>query len=190
MSQAPNNPFEQQYQQPQNASGGGNTWLWVLGIIAGLMLVSMVACCGVVWYGGSQFSNFVAEAAMEEFADDPAVIEHIGEITESKMNISEAISASSEEENIAVMVFTVKGDKGSGKILHKTDNSSGSVTATLVMDSGEEYPLTVYEDDFGDEDFGAMEIEIEEMVEGGMDTESAAPDADGEAPTLTLPDQN
>ncbi|MEO1529103.1 MAG: hypothetical protein AAFX06_27095 [Planctomycetota bacterium] len=168
MSQAPNNPLEQSYQQqpqPQSGGGGGgsNTWLWVLGIIGGLMLVSAIACCGLVWYGGSQFSNFVADAVMEEFKDDPMVVEHIGEITSSDMDFGEAMRASQNEDNVAVMIFNIEGDKGSGKIVHRTDNNSGEVTATLVLDNGDEYPLSVFDDDFGD-DFD-MDINIEEGVE-------------------------
>ena len=185
MSQAPNNPFDQSYQQqpqPQRqSSGGGNTWLWVLGIIGGLMLVSAIACCGLAWYGGSQMSGLIADAAMEEFADDPVVVEHIGEITDSEMDFGEAIKASQKEDNVAVMIFNVEGDKGSGKIIHRTDNSSGIVTATLVMDSGEEYPLTLYDEDFGEDEM--MELNIEENV----DSMDADPSSGAEAPELDVP---
>ena len=92
MSQAPRNPFQSgpdQFQQPQQS--GTSTWVWVLGIIGGVFLIGVIACCGFgvfVWF---QTSEFVAGAAAEEYADDPVVIEKIGNITEANMSFSEVI---------------------------------------------------------------------------------------------------
>lgn len=94
---------------------------------------------------------------MEELADDPAIVEHIGEVTSSETDLGEAISLSNNDENVAVMVFTVKGDKGSGKVIHRTNNETGETTTTLVMDNGDEYPLQ------SPQNFGGVETEIEEL---------------------------
>lgn len=173
MSQTPNNPFDTQPNQfggqPQQpaSSGGSKTWLWVLGILGGLFIVGSMVCCGVIYYGSSQISSLVAEAAMEEFQNDPAVQEHIGTIESSEMNFSEAISESAKDPNVAVVVFGVTGDKGSGKILHKTNNETQELTVTLVMDDGTEYPMEAADvfDELNDVEDEMRELEEMEAAE-------------------------
>ena len=97
-----------------------------------------------------------------EFQDDPVIVEHIGEITESEWDFNETVNASNND-STTTMVLVVKGTKGSGKIYQETNDQTGEATAKLVMDSGEEYPLTV------PEQFGGLEMEIENLEEFEME---------------------
>ena len=174
MSQTPRNPFDSGDQFGQPAQKSSNTWLWVLGIIGGIFLVGSIACCGLMYYGWNQASGLIAETVIQEFADDPIVVEKIGTITSSEMNFREAVNESSKNNDVAAMVFDISGDKGSGKLIHRTNNKTGEVTVTLVMENGESFELSVAD---GFEDFG-MELDGLEEVEA-MDDGSVVP-GDGE----------
>jgi len=140
MSQAPNNPFDNPPEHEQQRQSGSNTWLWVLGILGGLFLLTALICCGAIYFGSQRIGGFIAETAVEEFRDDPVIQEHIGEITSSNVNFGEAIKQASEEGDSGSMVFDVSGDKGSGKIIIRTDNQNQN-SAVLQMDDGTEYDL-------------------------------------------------
>ena len=147
MSQAPRNPFETSPKDLGRPSrSGGNTWLWVLGIIGGIFLMGAVICCGVSFYAWNQASEFMADAMAEQFASDPVFVEKIGTITETEMSVREAIAESGKSENEGAMIILVKGDKGSGKIVYRTNNETGEVTASLIMENGDEFELQVPDD--------------------------------------------
>lgn len=176
MSQAPRNPFENgpdQFGQPAQKSS--NTWLWVLGIIGGVFLVGAMVCCGLMFYAWNQTSGLIAAAALEEFADDPAIVENIGTIQSSDMNLGEAVNESSKDEAVSAMVFDVTGDKGSGKIILRTNNRTQEMTAKLVMDDGQEFDLEV-DQDFGDFDatldgLETMESADDDVLDDGVTIE-------------------
>jgi hypothetical protein len=79
----------------------------------------------------------------EQFASDPVFVEKIGSITETEMAVGEAIAESGKNENEGAMIVIVKGDKGSGKIVYRTNSESGEVKASLIMDDGDEFELQV-----------------------------------------------
>ncbi|KAA5541012.1 hypothetical protein FYK55_19120 [Roseiconus nitratireducens] len=159
MSQAPNNPFDEPQRYGEQPKKSSNTWLWVLGILGGLFLLSSVICCGVVYYMSSEFSGFIANAAVGEFQDDPVIQEHIGQITSSDTNFGDAIQQSSDNQGVTTMVFDVTGEKGSGKIVLRTDQKTNKTSAVLQLDDGTEYDLEV------PEQFGGVSAELEELEE-------------------------
>ncbi len=179
MSQAPNNPFDTGNNQlGQTAQQGSKTWVWVLGIIGVIFLVGALVCCGGVYYMWNQASGLVAETMVEEYGDDPVVVEKIGEITDTNFNLGATGTESSKDEDITAIVLEVTGDKGSGRLIQRTTMSTGEVSVVLVVD-GEEFPLDVV-DEFeeyadvidGFEEFEAMDEGIS-IEEPGTDEPSA-----------------
>ena len=164
MSQAPRNPFDTGPDQiGQPAQKSSNTWLWVLGIIGGVFLIGGGICCGVGLLAWNKTTGFIAETVVEEFADDPIVVEKIGTITSSEMNMGETVNESSSDESVTVMVFDVRGENGSGRIVHRTNQMTGEVSAKLVMENGEEFDLEISDDDGDDGDAGNELEGLEEM---------------------------
>ncbi|QDV47400.1 hypothetical protein Enr13x_73090 [Stieleria neptunia] len=189
MSRAPHNPFEtapDQFGQP--ASESSKTWLWVLGIIGAVFLFGTVLCCGLMFYAWDQASGVIAQVAVEEYADDPILKEKIGTIQSSQMSLREAMEESTQDETSTAMVFTIEGDKGRGKLIHRTNDQTEQVTVKLVMENGEEFDLEVRQT------FGDLETELEgdgEPVENGElegpgEPESIAPGETQTEPTETV----
>ena len=171
----PNNPFDNQ--NASNQPKKSNTWLWVLGIVGGVFLIGAIICCGLVYFAASKGSEFVAEAVIEEVRDNPVILENIGEVTESSANLSEAWAESTKEENIATLVIDVKGDKGSGKIYHSTNNATQELSVKLVMDDGSEFPIEMTDeydeelDELGDALDGLEEMEATDNAESLEDAD-------------------
>lgn len=175
MSQTPRNPFDSgadQFGTPAKKSS--NTWLWVLGIIGGIFLVGAIACCGLAYFSWSKASGFIAEEVVKEYSDDPVIVEKIGTITSSEMNLGDAMTESSKNQDSTALVLDIRGDKGSGQLIHSTNQKTGEVTATLVMENGESFELSIVNEfeDFdaeleGLEDIEAMDEEIGFEVESG-----------------------
>ncbi|MCS7465647.1 hypothetical protein NZK35_03040 [Stieleria sp. ICT_E10.1] len=172
MSRTPHNPFEtapDQFGRP--AAESSKTWLWVLGIVAAVFLFGTVLCCGLMFYAWDQASGVIAQVAVEEYADDPILKEKIGTIQSSEMSLREAMKESTKDETITAMVFTIEGDKGRGKLVHRTNNQTQQVTVKLVMENGDEFDLEV------PETFGDFETELEGdgELDGSGEPESIAP---------------
>lgn len=143
------------------------------------MLLGMVVCCGVGYYMFNAATDLVANEISSEFADDPMVVEHIGDITSSKSDLSSTISASQNEENVAVLVINLEGSKGNGQIRHRTDNKSGVVSATLVTEDGTEYPLSM---DDAEEELEGLDLS-ELGIEDSLDAEGVSPAESSETPS-------
>lgn len=188
MSQAPRNPFETDTQPlGRPAEKSGNPWLWVLGIIGVVFLVGAIACCGVMYFAWDSASGVLAEVIVQEYADDPVILEKIGVITESEMAMREAITESSKNEDEAFMIVIVKGEKGRGKIVQRTNQKTGEITVTLVMDDGQKFDLEIVDElsDFADELEGLEEMEsdldaIDSTIEQPAAADEEAVDSDAE----------
>lgn len=188
MSQAPRNPFETDTQPlGRPAEKSGNPWLWVLGIIGGVFLVGAIACCGVMYFAWDSASGVLAEVIVQEYADDPVILDKIGVITESEMAMREAITESSKNEDEAFMIVIVKGEKGRGKIVQRTNQKTGEITVTLVMDDGQKFELEIVDElsDFADELAGLEEMEsdldaIDSTIEQPAVADEEAVDSDAE----------
>lgn len=172
MSQAPNNPFDDSFQQAKPKSGGSRIWLWVLGIVGGMILLGAISCCG----GGYFLMNLGAGQIASEFAEDPAMVEQIGEINSAGADLGATFAAAKEQKDGSVLVIGVKGSKANGKIYYRTDNKSGEVTASLVMEDGQEFPLS-------SENYEELEgLDLEEL---GIEEFDPAMDAATETPSDT-----
>ncbi|WP_372898998.1 hypothetical protein [Stieleria sp.] len=186
MSRTPHNPFEtapDQFGRP--AAESSKTWLWVLGIIGAVFLFGAVLCCGLMFYAWDQASGVIAQVAVEEYADDPILKEKIGTIQSSEMSLREAMEESTKDETITAMVFTIEGDKGRGKLVHRTNNQTQQVTVKLVMENGDEFDLEV------PEMFSDFETELEgdgELEENGELAEPAEPEPIAPAETEVEPE--
>ena len=175
MSHAPRNPFESapdQFGQPAQKSS--HTWLWVLGIIGGVFLLGGMLCCGLMFYAWNQTSALVATEAVKEFADDPTFVEKIGTVQSAEMNLGEAMTESTKEDAVSAMVFDISGDKGSGKIVLRTNDQTGQTTAKLILSNGQEYDLEMTNE------FEDLDAELE----GLEDME-----AEDDLPTIELPSE-
>jgi hypothetical protein len=89
-------------------------WLWILGGL-GLGGLLVCGCCGgFMMFGLSQVNN----AMMQEVAGHPAIAQHIGEIQSMTMNvIATGEETDKRGDGVSVLVYDVKGSKGSGKLL-------------------------------------------------------------------------
>ncbi len=134
------NPYLQSGPSRPTRRGGIPWWVWVLMGAGGM---AVLACCGVcggiLYLGGSEIENEVAA----ELRDNPALVEHIGELEDLSYNFNDTYVKYAEEDSIEV--FDVRGSKGSGKI---TVSSETSITdeleiiwAKLETDSGDEVTL-------------------------------------------------
>ncbi len=147
------NPYDNFGNQPPGApksGGAGKTILWILGIFGVLGLV----CCGgvvaVSMWGMNAASGLIGDASVESFKSNPDVVNELGEIKSSKLNVM----ASREENNkktggSKVMVVDVVGTKGKGQFIFEMDPNSDEVgKAKLRMSDGRELELASMEPDF------------------------------------------
>lgn len=120
----------QPYSQPPPSS---NWWLWILLGLGGL---TAVCCCG----GGIGIVNFGMDIVAEEVAgllrDNPKFREHIGELQDMSVDWPASIAADDDD----TFVYSVKGDKGSGKITVKhvtnDDGEEEILEASLRLSDG------------------------------------------------------
>jgi hypothetical protein len=93
-------------------------WLWLL---AGFGGVAALCCCGgavgVVIFG----MNVVTAEVAEQLRDNPKFREHVGELQE--MNVDYVASAAHDDSD--TFVYTVRGDKNSGKLTVKQTTDDG-----------------------------------------------------------------
>jgi hypothetical protein len=189
MSRTPHNPFETAPDQlGRPAAESSKTWLWVLGIIGAVFLFGAVLCCGLMFYAWDQASGVIAQVAVEEYADDPILKEKIGTIQSSEMSLREAMKESTKDETITAMVFTIEGDKGRGKLVHRTNNQTQQVTVKLVMENGDEFDLEVRDTsgEFETEPEGEGELEENSELEAPGKPESIAPGETQTEPAETV----
>jgi hypothetical protein len=86
------------------------TWLWVLLGIGGLGTLALCGCCVAGWFWAISED---AKQMQAEFADDPNVKEHIGEITSCTTNQVESMAQDVDE----IWVYDVEGTNGKGKFI-------------------------------------------------------------------------
>jgi hypothetical protein len=112
------NPYAGSFGPQQPPPKKSNAWLWILGI-GGIGSLLVCGCCGGFGYFAfSQGMSMFAEAAKSEAAGNPAVVEHIGDITSVNSNF---IKSTQETEKRGpgtnYLVFEVEGTKGSGELI-------------------------------------------------------------------------
>jgi hypothetical protein len=131
-------------QQPRR---GSKSWLWILGIVGGVMLV-LCAGCGIASYFAWQgMSSFMGGMVQEQVADDPVIQEHIGDVESVTLNIM--ATGQEAERNPPPpgenrMVFDIKGSKASGQLVgtQVAQPGPGRVLRDMKLRvGGQEYPL-------------------------------------------------
>ncbi len=108
----PNSPSSSQYTpgpylNPQPPQQSNTVLWWVLGVLGVLGIGSIVVCCGggyAMYHYGTQF---LADTIKPQIENDPAIEEHIGEITAMPLNFSET----QKHQNDNIIVFDVQGTK-------------------------------------------------------------------------------
>lgn len=197
MSMSPNNPFEdpqndQGYLQDQGnlpAKKSGKGCLIGCGVVG---LLGLVLCCG----GGIFMVQFgvgaLGDQLQTQIAGDPAIVEHIGGIESMEVSWGATIEEAQQGgEQDSGLVFEIKGDKGSGKLLIKEDKSGGSDVgmATLILPDGTRIPIGLDSDGGGIED---LDADLEDMFDSGdIDSGDGAEDsgdADADSFEITVPD--
>jgi hypothetical protein len=129
------NPFAATpaYQQPPKRS---NAWMWILLGVGGTTLVVCCGCVGLFALGLSQVGNQI-EAQLNA---DPTAQQHLGTVQSSSIDWA-AIGPETERAGESVMVWQVKGDKGTGKVRARQSPGGTFQDATLILPSGEEVDL-------------------------------------------------
>lgn len=133
---------------PPTTPKKSNTLLYVLGGIGAFLLLVCCGCGGLSMY----FANFglgqVAAQVKPQLASDPVIQEHIGNLQSTEISFQSIAEAAQNAEHQRAgrdMGVRVKGDKGSGLVVGKMDQSNPSQArirnAVLVLPSGESYPL-------------------------------------------------
>lgn len=118
----PLNPYAslggQGMSQPPKRSS--NTWLWVLGIGGGVMLLLCCGCGVGMYYAWQGVTGVMGGWVKEQVADDPVIKEHIGEVESVTLNliaVGEEAERNPPVKGEEKLVFDIKGSKGSGKLL-------------------------------------------------------------------------
>ncbi len=114
----------------------GNAKLILIGC-GGCLGVVVVAAVVVTYLGWNIFSD----QAKDALAANPVVQEHLGEVH----SISVDLEATGDAEGSDVFVFRVEGSRASGTVTAEfitVDDATEELgSGTLVLDSGETYPL-------------------------------------------------
>lgn len=125
---------------PRSSSGSSSALKWVLGILAGLGLLTVLCCGGcvlVMKFGLDQ----VGVQVTEQIKDDPVIVEHIGNVESVNVDMFGTPQYQQETGDSDVMVFTINGDKGSG-VLKGSKTGPNQMGGFVLEKDGQEYPLS------------------------------------------------
>lgn len=177
----PNDPFEQNGSQPASGpstpdggpaakKSGNRLLLWAIGIFGGLVFLGVLGCCG----GGYFLLNFLTSEYQRQLADNPVIVEHLGEIESMGMNLTKTAEAA-ENSDGNTFAYDIQGSLASGTILIKQDPSgdgTGIESAELILSDGSRHQVPLggsgpeaVEIDF-EIDPGELDAEPESMEEG------------------------
>ncbi|QEG43638.1 hypothetical protein UC8_56900 [Roseimaritima ulvae] len=125
---------------PPTSTGSSSALKWVLGILAGLGLLT-VLCCGGCFLVAKFGLDAVGTQVAEQVKDDPVIVEHIGNVESVDMEFIKTSQYQQETGDSDVMVFTIRGDKGSGTL--KGGKTGPNQMGGFVLEKdGQEYPLS------------------------------------------------
>jgi hypothetical protein len=118
--------------------------MWII-ILLLLVLGVPVLCCGGIMGGFFMVGRNVLAAQMKsEFQNHAAVQEHIGADMDATLNFSASTAEQQQHPNEKVLVFDVKGSKGSGKIIATMPQQPGAQginSAVLRTSDGKDITL-------------------------------------------------
>lgn len=119
-----------------------NALWWILGILGFLTIGGAILCCGGGYFMFQFTSQAIAEEVKKSVANDAAIQEHIGTITDLNMNLTATGAAG----DSAKLVFDVKGDKGTGQLEVVVSNTAEGQTlqsCVLVLPDGERHDVVI-----------------------------------------------
>ncbi len=193
MATGPNNPFQntqpgQPLNDPQVPKQGSSVWLWILAIIGGIGLITVIVCCGVGYWGYSKGTQMVADELKSQISDHPVIEEHIGEVQSVQMNLGAVVEEAKKQQESGdqgpppSMVFDIKGSKGSGRILMRNEPGGQPTSVDLVLDDGSRHTIDLDQPLFQPGDAGVPEPEpLEDFdIDLGEPTDSLEPAGLGE----------
>lgn len=153
MAMAPNNPFENDSTDPfpgtpVQAKSSKSIWLWVLGIVTALGLLSVMACCGGGYWAINKTMQVLADDLSGKLIGNAVVEEHIGEIKSVSGDLGSTFTeikahAEAGEVGQPPLVFSIEGSNGSGKLQIRNDADGSPEEVKLVMEDGSEYPIDI-----------------------------------------------
>jgi hypothetical protein len=158
MSMSPNNPFDKnspsnsehhppnsEHHPPEQKPANAKSRNGCLIAVVVVLLLSVLVCCGggvALYYFGSEA---ISELVRSEVENDPAILEHIGEIESFELDISDTAAAGQAAEqpgDPSPLAFQIQGSKGEGQLLVMPDDTqNGFGSATLILSDGRRIPV-------------------------------------------------
>ena len=159
MSMSPNNPFDKnspsnsehhppnsEHHPPEQKPANAKSRNGCLIAVVVVLLLSVLVCCGggvALYYFGSEA---ISELVRSEVENDPAILEHIGEIESFELDISDTAAAGQAAEqpgDPSPIAFQIQGSKGEGQLLVMPDDTQngGFGSATLILSDGRRIPV-------------------------------------------------
>lgn len=150
MSISPNDAFDNDFaggaggqatQAPPQKSKKG----CLIAVVVVFLLMFLVCCGGgvaMVYFG----TNALGEVVISQVENDPAIVEHIGDVESCSLDFSATAKAAESAEqpgDQTPIAFEIKGSKGSGTLLlmQEAGNQEAFSSGTLVLPNDERIPL-------------------------------------------------
>ena len=190
MSISPNESFDNDFTEgagaqatqapPQKSKKG-----CLIAVVVVFLLMFLVCCGGAValFYFGT---SALGEAVISQVENDPAIVEHIGDVESCSLDFSATAKAAESAEQAGdqtPMAFEIKGSKGVGTLLliQEAGNQEAFSSGTLVLPNEERIPLEALgtPDDSIDLD---LDMDIGDLIdEGDLNVGDTAEPAAGDA---------
>lgn len=187
MSISPNDSFDNDFsggasgqaaQAPPQKSKKG----CLIAVVVVFLLMFLVCCGGGVamfYYG----TNALGEVVVSQVENDPAIVEHIGEVESCSLDFGATAKAAESAEQAGdqtPIAFEIKGSKGEGTLLlmQEPGNQEAFSSGTLILPNDERIPLKALgkPDDSVELD---LDMDIGDFInEGDLSTGGAGDDAD------------
>ena len=190
MSISPNDSFDNDFaggasgqaaQAPPQKSKKG----CLIAVVVVFLLMFLVCCGGGVamfYYG----TNAFGEVVISQVKNDPAIVEHIGEVESCSLDFGATAKAAESAEqagDTTPIAFEIKGSKGEGTLLlmQEPGNQEAFSSGTLILPNDERIPLKALgkPDDSVELD---LDLDIGDFIdEGDLSTGGADADAKPDA---------
>lgn len=132
-----NNPFPNPNNPAPEKKGGP---LKIILIIAGVLGVCGVCCCGGFFGLGMFGLNQLGKQMQDKYGTHPEVVARIGEDVKFSYDMAKTGAASQGRDvGNPIQAFTVKGSKGTGEF--QVEQSGNDFSNAVLIVDGEEIPL-------------------------------------------------
>ncbi len=190
MSISPNDSFGNDFsggvggqatQAPPQKSNKG----CLIAVVVAFLLMFLVCCGGGVamFYFGT---SALGEAVISQVENDPAIVEHIGDVESCSIDFgatAEAAESAEQAGDQTPIAFEIKGSKGEGTLLlmQEAGNQEAFSSGTLILPNEERIPLKALgkpDDSVGLD----LDIDIDNFIdEGDLSARDAAEPAAGDS---------